>query len=262
MSDPSRSIRVLLERQAREYFPRQVAACEEFLIFAAETVEADPWRGRPVRDSVLADRLIPAEGARGLKTYRGSLDAALGGYGPQAALWSRRLAAVGEQPFRNLPSKEEQRKLDKLFGPWGDRLWCDMPLHKLVEAVEDEWEQPEILHGFFAIAHAANNETQHTSARSLLSGLVETDTHFQLDAGPSLSGVEQALHGALWSYGHLLRAVARYFEVEGYEEVEATRMRCEAVFLPLKALNVDQNPGRNDPCPCGSGKKFKKCHGA
>jgi preprotein translocase subunit SecA len=20
--------------------------------------------------------------------------------------------------------------------------------------------------------------------------------------------------------------------------------------------------GRNEPCPCGSGKKFKKCHGA
>jgi len=25
---------------------------------------------------------------------------------------------------------------------------------------------------------------------------------------------------------------------------------------------VDPLPGRNDPCPCGSGKKFKKCHGA
>ena len=25
---------------------------------------------------------------------------------------------------------------------------------------------------------------------------------------------------------------------------------------------VDAQPGRNDPCPCGSGKKFKKCHGA
>jgi preprotein translocase subunit SecA len=22
------------------------------------------------------------------------------------------------------------------------------------------------------------------------------------------------------------------------------------------------NVKRNDPCPCGSGKKFKKCHGA
>jgi uncharacterized protein len=21
-------------------------------------------------------------------------------------------------------------------------------------------------------------------------------------------------------------------------------------------------PGRNDQCPCGSGKKYKKCHGA
>ena len=28
--------------------------------------------------------------------------------------------------------------------------------------------------------------------------------------------------------------------------------------------SVRQEPkvGRNDPCPCGSGKKYKKCHGA
>jgi uncharacterized protein len=25
------------------------------------------------------------------------------------------------------------------------------------------------------------------------------------------------------------------------------------------AVNVHRNVGRNDPCPCGSGKKFKKC---
>lgn len=24
---------------------------------------------------------------------------------------------------------------------------------------------------------------------------------------------------------------------------------------------MNQNPGRNDPCPCGSGKKYKKCCG-
>ena len=23
-----------------------------------------------------------------------------------------------------------------------------------------------------------------------------------------------------------------------------------------------QSAGRNDPCPCGSGKKYKRCHGA
>ena len=26
-------------------------------------------------------------------------------------------------------------------------------------------------------------------------------------------------------------------------------------------VTADKEPGRNDPCPCGSGKKYKKCHG-
>ncbi|MCH7530825.1 MAG: preprotein translocase subunit SecA [Gemmatimonadetes bacterium] len=28
-----------------------------------------------------------------------------------------------------------------------------------------------------------------------------------------------------------------------------------------KPVSVQKEPGRNDPCPCGSGKKYKKCHG-
>jgi preprotein translocase subunit SecA len=30
---------------------------------------------------------------------------------------------------------------------------------------------------------------------------------------------------------------------------------------PSRLANSGKKPGRNDPCPCGSGKKFKKCHG-
>jgi preprotein translocase subunit SecA len=29
-----------------------------------------------------------------------------------------------------------------------------------------------------------------------------------------------------------------------------------------KPVVNQQKAGRNDPCPCGSGKKYKKCHGA
>jgi preprotein translocase subunit SecA len=29
-----------------------------------------------------------------------------------------------------------------------------------------------------------------------------------------------------------------------------------------KPVKVGAKVGRNDPCPCGSGKKYKKCHGA
>lgn len=30
---------------------------------------------------------------------------------------------------------------------------------------------------------------------------------------------------------------------------------------PRTLYVADKMPGRNDPCPCGSGKKFKNCHG-
>ena len=31
----------------------------------------------------------------------------------------------------------------------------------------------------------------------------------------------------------------------------------------VKTVRHDEpKVGRNDPCPCGSGKKYKKCHGA
>jgi uncharacterized protein len=30
----------------------------------------------------------------------------------------------------------------------------------------------------------------------------------------------------------------------------------------VETIRKEATPGRNDPCPCGSGKKFKKCHGA
>ena len=30
----------------------------------------------------------------------------------------------------------------------------------------------------------------------------------------------------------------------------------------VQPVRVEQKIGRNDPCPCGSGKKYKNCHGA
>jgi preprotein translocase subunit SecA len=31
---------------------------------------------------------------------------------------------------------------------------------------------------------------------------------------------------------------------------------------PETVRRAEPKVGRNDPCPCGSGKKYKKCHGA
>lgn len=30
---------------------------------------------------------------------------------------------------------------------------------------------------------------------------------------------------------------------------------------PIEPIHSDKKPNRNDPCPCGSGKKYKQCCG-
>ena len=89
-------------------------------------------------------------------------------------------------------------------------------------------------------------------------------------------------------YGDLLETVAalamdpqsdpfRAFAAQGWKDGDPTRDELvdEACFAvqdlrlwwidhpPKRApLRVVHTPGRNDPCPCGSGLKYKKCHGA
>ncbi|MGA6827896.1 preprotein translocase subunit SecA [Nitrospira sp. NS4] len=41
-----------------------------------------------------------------------------------------------------------------------------------------------------------------------------------------------------------------------------TLNRGDEPVAPQAAQRADDKIGRNDPCPCGSGKKYKKCHGA
>jgi len=55
------------------------------------------------------------------------------------------------------------------------------------------------------------------------------------------------------------RPVARPVTQEGEPQAAAPAQR----QAPQKPANkfVDSKTGRNDPCPCGSGKKYKHCHG-
>jgi preprotein translocase subunit SecA len=46
-------------------------------------------------------------------------------------------------------------------------------------------------------------------------------------------------------------------------ELEQARMAGAGDVQPVQqVVRAQEKVGRNNPCPCGSGKKFKKCHGA
>jgi preprotein translocase subunit SecA len=75
----------------------------------------------------------------------------------------------------------------------------------------------------------------------------------------SYSGPAQATSGAL-----AMAAAAGPVEqaVEAYEDGELEGGELLAAPVEQRVLDETEQIGRNDPCWCGSGKKFKKCHGA
>jgi len=46
-----------------------------------------------------------------------------------------------------------------------------------------------------------------------------------------------------------------------HSEYSALKPQEEAAAKPATVTNTAEKTGRNEPCPCGSGKKFKKCCG-
>jgi hypothetical protein len=53
------------------------------------------------------------------------------------------------------------------------------------------------------------------------------------------------------------------YKLSVWEEVlpEEERLRIEKEYKQSKTIRKEKTPGRNDPCPCGSGLKYKKCCG-
>ena len=66
--------------------------------------------------------------------------------------------------------------------------------------------------------------------------------------------------------------IAKQMEAEGVDLSSPAAMRKwakanqkkirEQEYGTVKTIVKDKEPGRNDLCPCGSGKKYKKCCGA
>ncbi|MBN1849252.1 MAG: SEC-C domain-containing protein [Deltaproteobacteria bacterium] len=50
-------------------------------------------------------------------------------------------------------------------------------------------------------------------------------------------------------------------EIELDEDKEEDLTDLEILLNTPKTVTVEKKIGRNEPCPCGSGKKYKKCCG-
>ena len=54
---------------------------------------------------------------------------------------------------------------------------------------------------------------------------------------------------------------SRESDIPQLQNVQDTSANAPAEQEKVAPIKVGPKVGRNDPCPCGSGKKYKSCHG-
>jgi uncharacterized protein len=100
----------------------------------------------------------------------------------------------------------------------------------------------------------------------LIAGQVAKDwgdaQHFEAEVARWRDDAEQAMA----PFEPIADAAAELSRWHGFTEAGvAERRKASTLGASIgrdTIVNPYRNVGRNDPCPCGSGRKFKKCHGA
>jgi hypothetical protein len=154
---------------------------------------------------------------------------------------------------------EAQRKeFEKHFGKYGERTWFG-DIHGAIGKIAPIWEQlggeEETLRVYYAVVHRHINLHVHNTVSSITRSLGRYDQPRKVDdfeVGLALRAAFFCLHGL----AHLV------FEEAGVDRAGLLKLEQEShrVFTDLDPKNLAKI-GRNDRCPCGSGKKFKHCHG-
>jgi SEC-C motif len=88
--------------------------------------------------------------------------------------------------------------------------------------------------------------------------LPEINKHMKLEYSSGLVDIEQTVYSYFSMLGLTHRELALWRQVALERELD---FRQEGNDLPPEPVRNENKVGRNDPCPCGSGKKYKKCCG-
>jgi SEC-C motif len=94
--------------------------------------------------------------------------------------------------------------------------------------------------------------------------LVDLEFAIQVDYQAKIWNIDPAAPPADHINTAQIRAAVETQYPAFYQQIRKRHQTIKLLYKNyLKSLSVEQTPktGRNDPCPCGSGKKFKKCCG-
>jgi preprotein translocase subunit SecA len=184
---------------------------------------------------------------------------------------------------------EEDWDVDGLQSALKSDFGVDMPLQKTIDAGHDVDKILKIILDALVVSHqtkedAVGSETMRTFEKAVMLRALD---HFWKDHLAAMDYLRKSVN--LRGYGQ--KNPVQEYKRESFEmftalletiNIEMVKALCRVnvepakvnpnnrpvgAEKPAKPVSVMQQPkrvkkvGRNDPCPCGSGKKFKQCHG-
>ena len=185
---------------------------------------------------------------------------------------------------------EEDWDIDGLQSALKDDFGLDMPVQKTIDAGHDVDKILKIILEALAVSHQmkesiVGSETMRTFEKAVMLRALD---HFWKEHLAAMDYLRQSVN--LRGYGQ--KNPVQEYKRESFEmftvlldmiNIEMVKALCRVnveptkeersnepgarIKKPKKPVSATQQPkkvkkvGRNDPCPCGSGKKFKQCHG-
>jgi hypothetical protein len=115
---------------------------------------------------------------------------------------------------------------------------------------------------------ALSDVVRRAFGRGLIDPMTMRYDHFREDLGRALADPERMAgfkHDNIAPLDDAIGELSRWYAFSGAAKQDRARRIAREVAgveprtPQLPAANPFKGVGRNDPCPCGSGKKFKKC---
>jgi hypothetical protein len=260
-----------------EIYPEHRQLWQRFFVLTGDPLawiadRGEAWASVTVTEEVLEVDVyvtLPAV-VRGMEEHDGSVAAAIAPYATtamQAALDHEELllsgdyhalAVSGEAP-RLLDGIDENRGAFGIPAIQCRRSWAPIGFGALFDLVQEAFGSVDLDRSPVELAPVGAPADGCPACKGLTFGF-PTDLE---DARKSMCAAhdERALALRTARIAH-----ARDSNPAGWRAIDKAAMRInklpEPGFAPQPPRVVGDAPARNEPCPCGSGKKYKRCHGA
>ena len=164
-----------------------------------------------------------------------------------------RILDVQTQLILEDPAVDEAATCRSLLSIMGVEVDRPVDVDELLELLAYDRQSPASIAATLAAARESARRARETLSTSMWEGINDrvTDTVFRMEEA-------EGFQESIWAIGATIHESAPRITAQDTSQQGVAAGGEAKKQEPIR--NRKEKVGRNDPCPCGSGKKYKNCH--